>query len=182
MRTPRVTVVGAGSWATTVASLATRNAPALLWARRPELAEQIATTHENPDYLAGLALHPELRATSLLPMAAEQADVIIIAVPTHAFRQTLAELAPHIRPWIPVVSLSKGFEVGTGKRMTELIEEDLPGHPAGALSGPNLAKEVLGRTGRRRHDARPSCPGRMRVVDTPLHLGNPVWRWIRTST
>jgi glycerol-3-phosphate dehydrogenase (NAD(P)+) len=144
MRTPRVTVVGAGSWGTTVASLATRNAPALLWARRPELAEQIATTHENPDYLAGLALHPELRATSLLPMAAEQADVIIIAVPTHAFRQTLAELAPHIRPWIPVVSLSKGFEVGTGKRMTELIEEDLPGHPAGALSGPNLAKEVLG--------------------------------------
>ncbi len=144
MRTPRAAVVGAGSWATTVASLATHNAPALLWARRPELAEQIATTHENPDYLAGLALHPELRATSLLPMAAEQADVIIIAVPTHAFRQTLAELAPHIRPWIPVVSLSKGFEVGTGKRMTELIEEDLPGHPAGALSGPNLAKEVLG--------------------------------------
>ncbi len=55
LRTPRVTVVGAGSWGTTVASLATRNAPALLWARRPELAEQIATTHENPDYLAGLA-------------------------------------------------------------------------------------------------------------------------------
>ena len=87
-----------------MASLAT---PALLWARRPELAEQIATAHENPDYLAGLALHPELRATSLLPVAAEQADVIIIAVPTHAFRQTPAELAPHVRPWIPVVSLSR---------------------------------------------------------------------------
>ena len=143
MRTPQVTVVGAGSWGTTVASLAARNAPALLWARRPELAEQIATAHENPDYLAGFRLHPGLRATSSLPMAAEQADVIIMAVPTHAFRQTLVGLAPHIRPWVPVVSLSKGFEVGTGKRMTELIEEELPGHPAGALSGPNLAKEVL---------------------------------------
>ena len=85
-----------------MASLAARNAPVLLWARRPELAERIATAHENPDYLAGLALHPELRATSSLPVAAEQADVIIMAVPTHAFRQTPAELAPHVRPWIPL--------------------------------------------------------------------------------
>ena len=69
--------------------------------------------------------------------------MLIMAVPTHAFRQILVELAPHTRPWIPVVSLSKGFEEGTHKRMTELIEEELPGHPAGALSGPNLAKEVL---------------------------------------
>jgi len=143
VRTPRVTVVGAGSWGTTVASLAARNAPVLLWARRQELAEQITAAHQNPDYLAGIALHPELRATSSLPMAAGQADVIVMAVPAHAFRKTLAELAPHIRPWIPVVSLAKGLEEGTGKRMTELIEEELPGHPAGALSGPNLAREVL---------------------------------------
>ena len=143
MRTPRVTVVGAGSRGTTVASLAARNGPVLLWARRPELAEQITTAHENPDYLAGLRLHPELRATSSLPLAAEQADVIIMAVPTHAFRPTLVELQPHVRPWVPVVSLSKGFEEGTCKRMTELIGEELPGHPAGALSGPNLAREVL---------------------------------------
>src|SRR5271166_2452677 len=150
MRTPRVTVVGAGSWGTTVASLAARNAPALLWARRPELAEQIATTHENPDYLAGLALYPELRATSSLPVAAEQADVIIAAVPTHAFRQTLAELAPHIRPWIPVVSLSKGFEVGTGERMTELIEEELLRPSRGRPVRPEPGEGGSGGTGRRR--------------------------------
>lgn len=143
MRTPHVTVVGAGSWGTTMASLAARNAPTLLWARGPGLAEQITTTHENAVYLAGFPLHPELRAASSLPAAVEQADVLIMAVPTHAFRQILMELAPHTRPWIPVVSLSKGFEEGTHKRMTELIEEELPGHPAGALSGPNLAKEVL---------------------------------------
>ncbi len=143
MRTPQVTVVGAGSWGTTIASLAACNAPTLLWARRPELAEQITAAHENPDYLAGFALHPDLRATSEIAEAAALADVIIMAVPTHAFRRTLTELAPHARPWIPVVSLSKGLEEGTHKRMTQLIEEELPGHPAGALSGPNLAKELL---------------------------------------
>ena len=143
MRTPQVTVVGAGSWGTTIASLAAGNAPTLLWARRPELAARIIATHENPDYLAGFPLHPDLRATADLGAAVAQADVVIMAVPTHSFRRTLAELAPHARPWIPVVSLSKGLEEGTHKRMTQLIEEELPGHPAGALSGPNLAKELL---------------------------------------
>jgi len=136
-------VVGAGSWGTTFASLATANVPVLLWAREPGLAERITATHENPDYLAGHALHPELRATESLPVAAEQADVVVMAVPTHAFRKVLAGLAPHVRPWIPVVSLSKGFEEHTRKRMTEVIAEELPGHPAGVLSGPTLAKEVL---------------------------------------
>jgi glycerol-3-phosphate dehydrogenase (NAD(P)+) len=143
MRTPRMTVVGAGSWGTTIASLAARNGPVLLWAREPGLAERITAAHENPDYLPGQRLHPELRATASLSDAAEQADVVVMAVPTHAFRQVLAELAPHVRPWIPVVSVAKGFEEHTNKRMTEVIAEELPGHPAGVLSGPTLAKEVL---------------------------------------
>ncbi|MCQ4083878.1 NAD(P)H-dependent glycerol-3-phosphate dehydrogenase [Streptomyces sp. RB6PN25] len=138
-----MTIVGAGSWGTTIASLAARNVPVLLWAREPGLAERISTTHENPDYLAGHSLHPELKATASLPAAAEQADVVVMAVPTHAFRQVLAELTPHVRPWVPVVSLAKGFEEGTNNRMTEVITEELPGHPAGVLSGPTLAKEVL---------------------------------------
>ncbi|WP_233273190.1 NAD(P)H-dependent glycerol-3-phosphate dehydrogenase [Streptomyces broussonetiae] len=143
MRTPRLTVVCAGSWGATIASLAARNGPVLLWARKPELAERITAAHENPDYLPEQPLHPDLRATSSLPDAAEQADVIVMAVPTHAFRQVLAELALHIRPWIPVVSVAKGFEEDTDKRMTEVIQEELPGHPAGVLSGPTLAKEVV---------------------------------------
>ncbi|MDF3292634.1 NAD(P)H-dependent glycerol-3-phosphate dehydrogenase [Streptomyces silvisoli] len=143
MRTPRMTVVGAGSWGTTIASLAARNVPVLLWAREPGLAERITATHENPDYLAGHPLHPELKATASLAAAADQADVVVMAVPTHAFRQVLAELAPHVRPWVPVVSAAKGFEEGTNKRMSEVIAEELPGHPAGVLSGPNLAVEVL---------------------------------------
>ncbi|MFD7874183.1 NAD(P)H-dependent glycerol-3-phosphate dehydrogenase [Streptomyces sp. NPDC059766] len=143
LRTPRMTVVGAGSWGTAFASLVARNLPVLLWAREPGLAERISTTHENPDFLPGSPLHPQLQATSSLSSSAEQADVIVMAVPTHTFRQVLARLAPHVRPWIPVVSLAKGFEEGTRKRMTEVIEEELPGHPAGVLSGPTLAKEVL---------------------------------------
>jgi glycerol-3-phosphate dehydrogenase (NAD(P)+) len=143
MRTPQMTVVGAGSWGTTFASLTARNGPVLLWTRPPELADQINVIHENAEYLAGFALHPKLRASGSLRTAAEQADVIVMAVPSHAFRQVLTEIAPHVRPWVPVVSLAKGFEEGTGKRMTELIEEELPGHPAGVLSGPTLAKEVI---------------------------------------
>lgn len=115
----------------------------LLWAREPGLAERITAAHENPDYLPGQPLHPELRATAVLSDAAEQADVVVMAVPTHAFRQVLAELAPRVRPWIPVVSAAKGFEEHTNKRMTEVITQELPGHPAGVLSGPTLAKEVL---------------------------------------
>jgi glycerol-3-phosphate dehydrogenase (NAD(P)+) len=143
MRTPRMTVVGAGSWGTTIASLAARNGPVLLWARESGLAERITAAHENPRYLPGQPLHPRLRATASLSDAAEQADVVVMAVPTHAFRQVLAELAPYVRPWIPAVSAAKGFEEHTNKRMTEVIAQELPGHPAGVLSGPTLAQEVL---------------------------------------
>jgi glycerol-3-phosphate dehydrogenase (NAD(P)+) len=58
-------------------------------------------------------------------------------------RDTLTKLAPCVRPWVPVVSLAKGLEQGTHLRMTEVIAEELPGHPVGALTGPNLAKEIL---------------------------------------
>jgi glycerol-3-phosphate dehydrogenase (NAD(P)+) len=94
MRTLRMTVVGAGSWGTAIASLAARNGLVLLWARESGLAERIAASHENPDYLPGQPLHPQVRATAVLSEAAEQADVVVMAVPTHAFRQVLAELAP----------------------------------------------------------------------------------------
>ena len=66
-----------------------------------------------------------------------------MAVPSQGFRGVLEELAPGVRPWVPVVSLSKGLEQGTNKRMTEVVNDVLPGHPAGVLTGPNLAKEVM---------------------------------------
>jgi glycerol-3-phosphate dehydrogenase (NAD(P)+) len=142
-RQARVAVIGAGSWGTTVASLAAANAPTVLWARRDDLAAEIDGAHANERYLPGLELHPELRATASLEEAAAAADVLVMAVPSHGFRAVLERLVPHVRPWIPVVSLVKGLEQGTRLRMSQVIEEVLPGHPAGVLTGPNLAREVL---------------------------------------
>jgi glycerol-3-phosphate dehydrogenase (NAD(P)+) len=139
----RVAVIGAGSWGTTVASLAASNTPTMLWARRPELAEQIHTEHENGDYLPSFRLPAALEATADLEQAVRSADVVVMGVPSHGFRATLTELAPWVRPWVPVLSLAKGLEQDTKLRMTQIIEEVLPGHPVGLLTGPNLAKEIL---------------------------------------
>lgn len=142
-RPMRVTVLGAGSWGTTVASLAARNADTLIWARRTSTVEQINREHRNDDYLKGLALHKKLRATSSLEEALRECDVLVMGVPSHSFRETLRQVAPLVRPWVPVISLAKGLEQGTQRRMTEIIHEELPGHPAGLLAGPNIAREVL---------------------------------------
>ena len=138
-----VAVIGGGSWGTTVAHLAAHNTSTVLWARDPVVAEGINERHVNSKYLAGYALHPNLRATSDLKEAVTQADVLVMGVPSHGFRSTLTECSQHIRAWVPVVSLTKGLEQGTRKRMTEVIEDVLPGHPFGLLTGPNLAKEIL---------------------------------------
>lgn len=139
----RVAVVGAGSWGTTVASLVCANAPTVLWARRKELADEIATDHRNSTYLPTFTLPEALEATSSLEEAITRADVVVMAVPSHGFREVLAEVADHLRAWVPVVSLTKGLEQGSRKRMTEVVDEVLPGHPTGVLSGPNLAKEIM---------------------------------------
>ena len=136
-------MIGAGSWGTTVASLAAANVRTVLWARRQDLAEEIGERHTSEAYLPGLELHPELRATSSLEEAVSSADVLVMAVPSHGFRDVLQQAAPHVRPWIPVVSLVKGLERGTKLRMTQVIEHVLPGHPAGVLTGPNLAREIM---------------------------------------
>ena len=141
--TPSVAVIGAGSWGTTVASLAASQAPTILWARRPETAEEVASAHTNSRYLGDTPLDPALRATADLEEAVAGADVLIVGIPSHGFRETLVRMAPHMRPGSPVVSLSKGLEPETRLRMSEVVTEETSGHPAGVLTGPNLAKEVL---------------------------------------
>ncbi len=139
----RVVVLGAGSWGTTVAHLAAHNTPTTLWARRSDVAEEVARDHTNARYLPGYELHPSLRATADLAEAVASADVLVMGVPSSGFRATLEEVAAHLGPEVPVVSLAKGLEQGTKLRMTELIGEVLPGHPYGVLTGPNLAKEIM---------------------------------------
>jgi len=141
-RQPKVAVIGSGSWGSAVASIVARHSPTVAWGRDAAVAEEINTRHTNEEYLPGFELTPGLRATTDLQEAVEPADILIMAVPSHGFRGVLDELAPYLRPWAPVVSLVKGLEQGTHKRMTEIVDELLPGHPAGILAGPNIAREV----------------------------------------
>jgi glycerol-3-phosphate dehydrogenase (NAD(P)+) len=142
-REPQVVVLGGGSWGTTVASICARRAPTVQWVRSAETAEDINSNHRNSAYLGEEVELPEtLRATNDFAEAAHCADVIVMGVPSHGFRGVLGELAKELRPWVPVVSLVKGLEQGTNMRMSQIVEEVLPGHPAGILAGPNIAKEV----------------------------------------
>jgi glycerol-3-phosphate dehydrogenase (NAD(P)+) len=106
-------------------------------------AKDINENHRNSRYLGkDVELSSTLRATTDFAEAAEHADVVVMGVPSHGFRKVLAELASQLRPWVPVVSLVKGLEQGTNKRMSQIVDEMLPGHPAGILAGPNIAREV----------------------------------------
>jgi glycerol-3-phosphate dehydrogenase (NAD(P)+) len=139
----KVAVIGAGSWGTAVAAIAARHATATLWARRPELAKAINTTHENPDYLPGYPLPDSLTSTADFEEALADAEVLVMGVPSHGFRAILEEAKSHAPQGIPVVSLTKGVEQETLKRMTEVVDDVLPGCPRGVLTGPNLAKEIV---------------------------------------
>lgn len=138
----KVGILGGGSWGTTVASIVAKNAEATIWARRPETVTEINTHHTNQEYLPNAQLTKSLKAVNTIKEAVENADVVVMGIPSQSFRTVLEQAKPHIRPWIPVVSLAKGLEISTKMRMTEIIEEILPGHPAGVLTGPNLAKEI----------------------------------------
>jgi glycerol-3-phosphate dehydrogenase (NAD(P)+) len=139
----KVAVIGAGSWGTAVAVLGCRNAPTVLWARDAKVADEISTDHVNRRYLPAFAVPRRLAATSSLEEALADATVVVMAVPSHGFRDVLAQGVPAIAAGTPVVSLSKGLEQHTLKRMTEVVTELLPGHPVGVLTGPNLAGEVM---------------------------------------
>jgi glycerol-3-phosphate dehydrogenase (NAD(P)+) len=139
----KIGVLGGGSWGTTVASLVTRNAPVTLWARNPETVKEINTLHTNSTYLPGAAIPEKLVATNDIGEAVSGADVVVMGIPSQNFRQVLTEVRQHIRAWVPVISLTKGLELDTHMRMTEIITQVMPGHPVGVLTGPNLAREIM---------------------------------------
>ena len=139
----KVGVLGGGSWGTTVASLVSRNAPVKLWARNEDTVREINTRHCNERYLPGIRLPEKVSASSDLAEVVAEADVLVVGIPSQNFRSVLAEVKESIRAWVPVISLTKGLEVDTRMRMTEVVEEVLPGHPVGVLTGPNLAREIM---------------------------------------
>lgn len=145
---PRVAVVGAGSWGTAFATItAEKGIETVLWARRAELADEINARHTNAVYLPDFELPSSLASTSEMDKAVDGADVVVMAVPSHAFRDVFRQVVPSLDGQAPLVSLTKGIEQGSLKRMTEVMAEegDVSPERLAVVSGPNLAKEVMRR-------------------------------------
>ena len=144
----KATVLGAGSWGTTFAQvLWDAGTPAVLWARDAAITDSINAGHENPRYLPGISLPPALTATTDPAAALDGADLVVFAVPAQTLRASLASWAPLIPPGALQVSLLKGIELGSAKRMSEVIMEVLgvPQSQVAVVSGPNLAREIAER-------------------------------------
>jgi glycerol-3-phosphate dehydrogenase (NAD(P)+) len=144
----KATVLGAGSWGTTFAQvLCDAGTPTTLWARRPDVAAAITEAHENPRYLPGITLPATLAGTTDVAAALDGADLVVLSVPAQTLRENLAAWAPLIPDGALLVSLMKGIELGSHKRMTEVILEVLGVPPArvAVVSGPNLAREIAER-------------------------------------
>jgi glycerol-3-phosphate dehydrogenase (NAD(P)+) len=144
----KVAFIGAGSWGTATASLvASKDSyDTYLWARRPELAETINLYHENPEYLPDVRLPESLRATNDLEEALVGAELVVMGVPSHGFRAVLKDVAGVSGRAPCYVSLTKGLEVDSRKRMSEVLKEEVDGiadSSIAVLTGPNLAKEVV---------------------------------------
>ena len=120
-----------------------RNADVTLWARNPATVDEINTNHSNGTYLPGARLPEKLRATTDMAAVVTTADLVVMGVPSQYYRSVLEEVRTYIRSWIPVISLTKGLELDSHLRMTEVTSQVLPGHPVGVLTGPNLAREIM---------------------------------------
>jgi len=127
--------------------LADAGAEVVMWGRRPEVAESVNSAHENPDYLPGIALPESIVATANAGDALGRADVVVIAVPSQTLRENLTRWAPLLPDGCLLVSLMKGIELGTTRRMSEVIAETTGAGPEriAVVSGPNLAKEIAQR-------------------------------------
>jgi len=140
--------MGAGSWGTTFAQvLCDAGTSTVLYSRRPAQAKAIGELHENPDYLPGITLTSSLDATADASAALDGADIVAFGVPAQSLRANLAGWAPLIPPGALLVSLIKGIELGTRRRMSQVIIEELGADPArvAVVSGPNLAAEIVRR-------------------------------------
>lgn len=136
-------MIGAGAWGTTLASMCARHGPTALWALEEEVVGEINERRANSRYLDGFELPKGLRGTGSLEEATAEAEVIVMAVPSTWFRAVLEQAAPFVPRAAAVVSVAKGLEPGTLLGMTAVIGQCLPESPRAALSGPNLAREIM---------------------------------------
>lgn len=144
----KVAVMGAGSWGTAYAMMCSdAGEDVVLWARRPEVAKVVNADNRNPDYLGEIELTPAMRATADADEALQDAEVVVLAVPSHALGESLERWRAEIPRDAIFVSLIKGIELATHRRASEVIREtlDIPLTHTVVVSGPNLAKECARR-------------------------------------
>lgn len=175
-RPERITVLGAGSWGTAFAKvLADAGSDVLLWARRPEVAAAVNDGGENPDYLPGVRLPDRLRASCDAAEALHRVGAVVLAVPSQSLRENLAGWQPLLPEDVTLVSLAKGVELSTLKRMSEVIGEvaDVPAERIAVISGPNLAKEIAAE-----HPTATvvACPDHERAVELQRACSTPYFR------
>jgi glycerol-3-phosphate dehydrogenase (NAD(P)+) len=139
----RIAVFGAGSWGTALAIQLARNGIQVnLWGHEPSHIENLIRQGENQAYLPGIKLDSKIVPVSSVEDCLQDAQLVLIVIPSKAFRNFLKLLKPALQADISIFWASKGFEIETGKLMHELVTEELPGHHYGVISGPTFASEV----------------------------------------
>ena len=138
----KIGIIGAGAWGTALAqAVASKRHNTILWAHEEEVANNINLQHSNSDYLPGVELNPEIKATTDIREAANS-DAVLMVTPAQFMRNVSELIAPALAPLSPVVICSKGIEQKTGQLMSEIASDTLRGHPIAVLSGPTFAEEV----------------------------------------
>ena len=140
-----VGVIGSGAWGTTLALLlAKSNTETILWEYKPERAVEMQQRRENTLFLPGFRFPDMLKVTSDIKEAVEGKDLLILVTPSQRMRENVRLLAPYVGSHTIFVNASKGIEISSLKRMTEIIREELPnaGNRVAALSGPNMSREI----------------------------------------
>lgn len=146
MNFKRAAVIGGGSFGTVVANImADNNITTVQWMRNASTAESINQHHENPKYLPGIKLNPNLTATTDVNASISGADIIVISVPSQSVREVIESIAANIKPHQVLLSTTKGIEHERFLLMSQVIQEVCPKNPVAVLSGPNLAKEIAHR-------------------------------------
>jgi len=141
----QIAVIGAGSWGTALAVIAARAGHSVrLWSRNEMVASSINEQHVNSRYLSSTSIPDSVTATSDLGAALQDASMVLLAVPSHAARETLIAMTSQLAEDAIIVNVAKGIEIESGKRISEIAKEVVTGsHPFVALSGPSFAKEVV---------------------------------------
>ncbi len=142
----KVSVLGSGSWGTAMAvCLANNGHEVLLWSRKEETTAELLKTHINQKYLPDVVLPENMKYTSDISACGENADVIIVATPSHTVREVSENISPYINDGQIIVSISKGFDMKKYNRLSQVIKEEIPNCTVAAMSGPSHAEEVVKR-------------------------------------